>query len=150
MHFQLDPKTSKGKDIQIYTEIDERWITAHDYDFQNYPYNSQFVNSNGTSMYLLQRNNPQVYTEFRQRAEWGTVAYAVKNTAGLTSRNNNNVVAQSEFLNNGSLTFDHGPVGGPDNSFAFAINFTNPDAGTDAVFSIGHLRSPYVNMITAL
>ncbi|KDN52653.1 DUF1793-domain-containing protein [Tilletiaria anomala UBC 951] len=147
MHFELDPKTAKGKDIQMYTDIDERFVTGHDYDYENYPYNMQFINTNGTSMYLIQRNNPQVYTEYRQRAEWGSVAYAVKNTPGLSSRNNNNVVAQSEFLQKGNLTFDHGPVGGPDNSFAFSVNFSAPGAKNDLVFAIGHLRTPYVNYI---
>lgn len=150
LHFELDTTTTKKKDIQIYTEIDERWVTGHDYDFQNYPYNMQFQVVNSTSMYLVQRNNPEVYTEFRQRAEWGSSVYAVKNVAGLSSRNNNNVVTQLEFLTKGNLTFDHGGVGGPDNSFAYAVNFSAPNAPSDVVFAVGHLRNPYVNYVRAV
>ncbi len=133
--------------MQLYTEIDERWLSGHDYDFETYPFNMKFVNTNGTSMYLLERNSPQVYREFRQRAEWGQVAYGVKNTGGLSSRNNNNVVAQKEFLDTGKLTFDHGQVGGPDNSFAFAVNMSDPTASSDVLFAVGHFPTPYVNYV---
>lgn len=147
MHFSLDRSSATNRSVQIYTDIDERWATGHDYDYQNYPYNMQWVdNANGSSIYFVQRTNPQQYTEFRQRAEWGSATYAVRKRKGLSSRNNNNVVAQLEFLTKGSMTYDHNPVGGPDNSFSYAVDFDGK-GGDEALFAIGFIRTPYVNYI---
>ena len=150
LHFELDKATTTGKKVQIYTEIDERWVTGHDYDYQTYPYSMKFEVVNSTSIYTVQRERPEVFAEFRQRAEWGSAVYAVKNVAGLSSRNYNNIVAQKEFLDNGNLTFDHPRVAGPDNSFAFAVDFSVPNAASDVVFAVGHLRSPYLNYVRAV
>lgn len=38
MHFELDSSTAQGRSVQLYTDIDERWVTGHDYDYENYPY----------------------------------------------------------------------------------------------------------------
>lgn len=150
LHIELDQTTRQGRDIQLYTEIDERWVTGPDSDFQNYPYNMQFEAVNSTSMYLVQRDSPEVYTEFGQRAEWGSAVYAVRSIVGLSSRNNNNVVTQLEFLTKGNLTFDHGGVGGPNNSFAYAVDISTANAPSDVIIAVGHLRSPYLEYIRAV
>lgn len=142
MHVELDDATSAGRDVQLYTDIDERWVTGHDYDYQNYPYQFTFNEHNGTQQYFIQRTSPQIYTEYRQRAEWGNVSYAALSRPGLSSRNNNNVVAQKEFLDTGGLTLDHNPTAGPMNSYAFAVDFSAKNGSSDALFVIGHLRSP--------
>ncbi|PWN48488.1 putative glutaminase A [Violaceomyces palustris] len=147
MHFELDRKSSKGKSVQMYTDIDERWVTGHDYDYEDYPYDEVFETKGNSSIFFVSRKRPQVYTEFRQRAEWGNATYAARSHPGLTSRNNNNIVTQKEFLDRGKLTIDHGPVLGPDNSFAFAVDFDAKGASSDALFVVGHMRSPYVNYI---
>lgn len=149
LYFELDQSTAKGSSIQLYTDIDERWVTGHDYDYQGTPYDSRFIERGNSSMYLVGRKNPQVYTEFRQRAEWGNATYAARAHKGLSSRNNNNIVTQLEFIDKGKLSIDHGPVLGPDNSFAFAIDFDAKNAEPDALFVIGHMRTPYVNYIKA-
>lgn len=149
LHVELDTSTIKGRSIQLYTDIDERWVTGHDYDYQTYPYDQQWYEKNDTSMFFITRKSPQVYTEFRQRAEWGNATYAARNHTGLYSRNNNNIVTHKEFLDTGKLSFDHGPVGGPDNSFAFAVDFDAKHADKDALFVVGHMRTPYVNYIRA-
>lgn len=147
LHFELDRVSAGNRSVQMYTDIDERWSTGHDYDYMNYPYTMQWVDdNNGTSIYFVQRTNPQVYSEFRQRAEWGSSVYAARKRKGLTSRNNNNVVAQLEFLDTGKMTYDHNPVGGPDNSFSYAVDFDGK-GGDDGLFAIGYMRSPYVNYI---
>jgi hypothetical protein len=149
MHFQLDPSSSTNRSVQLFTDIDERWATGHDYDYENYPVTMQWVdNANGSSIYFVQRGNPQTYTEFRQRAEWGSATYAMRRRKGMSSRNNNNVVAQLEFINTGNLTYDHNPVGGPDNSFGYSVNFDGK-GGNDALFAVGFVRTPYVNYVKA-
>lgn len=131
----------------MYTDIDERWVTGHDYIYEQFPTTMQWVDhNNGTSIYFIQRASPQVLTEFRQRAEWGSVVYAARKRKGLDSRNNNNVVTQFEFINRGKITYDHEPVGGPDNSFAYSVDFDGK-GGDSALFAIGHMRTPYVNYI---
>lgn len=149
MHFELDRSSAGGRSVQIYTDIDERWATGHDYDYETFPTTMQWVdNANGSSIYFVQRTNPQVYTEFRQRAEWGSATYAMRKRKGMSSRNNNNVVAQLEFLSTGSVSYDHNPVGGPDNSFAYTVDFDSK-GGDDALFAVGFIRTPYVNYIKA-
>jgi len=147
MHFELDEASATNRSVQMYTDIDERWASGHDYDYENYPVSMQWVDdSNGTSIYFVQRTNPQVLTEFRQRAEWGSSVYAARKRKGMSSRNNNNIVAQLEFLDSGNLSYDHNPVGGPDNAFAYTIDFDGK-GGNEGVFAIGHMRTPYVNYI---
>lgn len=104
---------------------------------------------NGTSIYFVERTNPQRYTEFRQRAEWGNAAYAMRKRAGMSSLNQNNVFAQLQFLNTGTLAKKHDPVGGPDNAFAYSVDFSGK-GGNDALFAVGHVRAPYVNYIKKL
>ncbi|CAD6964113.1 unnamed protein product [Tilletia controversa] len=53
------------------------------------------------------------------------------------------------FIKDGILTNEHNPVSGPDNSFAFAVDFNVENSPADAVFSIGHFRTPYVNLVQA-
>lgn len=149
LHVELDTSTIKGRSIQLYTDIDERWVTGHDYDYEDFPYDQQYYEKNDTSVFFVTRKHPQVYTEFRQRAEWGNATYAARNHTGLYSRNNNNVVTHTEFIDTGKLSFDHGPVLGPDNSFAFAVDFDAKHADKDALFVVGHMRTPYVNYIRA-
>ncbi|CCF48728.1 hypothetical protein NDA11_007682 [Ustilago hordei] len=149
LHVELDKSTIKGRSIQLYTDIDERWVTGHDFDYENYAYDQQYYEKDDTSVFFVTRKRPQVYTEYRQRAEWGNATYAARNHTGLSSRNNNNVVVHTEFIDRGKLSFDHGPVGGPDNSFAFAIDFDAKHAEKEALFVVGHMRTPYVNYIRA-
>ncbi|SAM86279.1 probable glutaminase A [Ustilago bromivora] len=149
LHVELDKSTIKGRSIQLYTDIDERWVTGHDFDYENYAYDQQYYEKDDTSVFFVTRKRPQIYTEYRQRAEWGNATYAARNHTGLSSRNNNNVVVHTEFIERGELSFDHGPVGGPDNSFAFAIDFDAKHAEKEALFVVGHMRTPYVNYIRA-
>lgn len=131
----------------MFTDIDERWTTAHEFEYGSIPYTMQWIDhANDTSMYFIQRTQPQVLTEHRQRAEWGSAVYAAKERKGLSSRNNNNVVAHLEFIDTGKVSFDHYPVGGPDNSFSFSVDFDDK-GGDDALFAIGHMRTPYVDYI---
>lgn len=152
LHIDLDEKTLKHRKVQLFTDIDERWVTAHDFTFETHPYDAEYVRgTNGTNMYLVHRRHPEVYQEYRQRAEWGSSVYATEDRPGLTSRNNNNVVAHREFLERGKLTYDHGRVSGPDNSFGYAVDLNHPDL-THAqrhgvTFVVGHIRTPYVNYI---
>lgn len=37
LNIDLDRQSAKGKSVQLFTDIDERWATGHDYDFDNYP-----------------------------------------------------------------------------------------------------------------
>lgn len=152
MHFELDRSSAAGRSVQLFTDIDERWSSAHVYDYENYPINMLWVENvrdqkMNNSIYFVQRSDPQVYTEFRQRAEWGSSVYAMRKRPGMSSRNNNNIVAQFEFINKGNVTFEHNPVGGPRNSFAYTVDFDVKTGGDDALFGIGHVRSPYVNYI---
>lgn len=61
-------------------------------------------------MYFVQRSKPEVFKEFRQRAEWGSAVYAARNQPGMTSRTNNDVVTQLEWLTQGFSTVDHNPT----------------------------------------
>ncbi|CAO1620100.1 unnamed protein product [Parajaminaea phylloscopi] len=149
LHFELDTASAEGRSVQVYADIDERWITAHTMDFENYPYNQDFKDLKGVARWYLQRDKPQVYTEFRQRAEWGNVTWAVRDRAALYARNNNNVVTQLEFLDTGILSNHRDRVAGDNNAFAYAVDFDAQKSPADIVFAIGQFRDPYVNYIRA-
>ncbi|CAO1615405.1 unnamed protein product [Sympodiomycopsis kandeliae] len=147
MHVEIDSKSASGKSVQIFTDIDERWVTAHEDQWPEYSYQPTFEDIKGVSRYWISRDKPQTYTEYRQRAEWGNVTFAARDRPSLTSRNNNNVVTQLEFINKGKLSIDHGRAAGDQNSFAYAVDFDAQQGTYDALFAIGHFRSPYVNYI---
>ena len=98
LNIEIDSKSAANHSVQLYVDIDERWITAHVEDFENYPYHQDFKDLKGVARYYLSRDNPQVYTEFRQRAEWGSITWAARDRPAIYARNNNNVVTQKEFL----------------------------------------------------
>jgi hypothetical protein len=140
MHFELDRDSAANRSVQMYTDIDERWTSGHDYDYEHYPCTMQWVdNNNGSSMYFVQRTSPQTFGEYRQRAEWGSSVYAARKRKGMSSRNNNNIVTQIEFVNTGKVTYDHNP-------FAYSIDFDGK-GGNEGLFAVGHMRTPYVNYI---
>lgn len=149
LHFGVDAESLEKHSVQMFVDIDERWVSAHVQDFENYPIEQSFDDVRGVQQWLIKRKNPQVYKEFRQRAEWGSIAWAARDRPALYARNNNDVVTQLEFLTEGKLTNARDTVAGPDNSFAYAVDFDSKRGGNDAVFAIGHLRTPYVNYIRA-
>ncbi|CAD6923402.1 unnamed protein product [Tilletia controversa] len=149
VHFELDQLSAKNHKVQLFMDIDERWVTGHDYDWENYPTTLDYSEHNGTQQYFLTLQREQEFTEFRQRAEWGSSSFAIRSRPGVTSINQNNIFAHQQFINDGALTNEHNPVGGPDNSFAFAVDFNVANSPADAVFSIGHFRTPYVNFAQA-
>jgi len=150
VHFELDKLSATFRKVQLFMDIDERWVTGHDYDYQNFPYTLDFGVLNGTQQYFITRETQQLYTEFRQRAEWGSASFAIRDRPGITSINQNNIYAHTLFINNGVLPTEHYQIGGPDNSFAFAVDFNVKDSPNDALFSIGHFRIPYVSYVRAV
>ncbi|KAK0557871.1 hypothetical protein OC846_000166 [Tilletia horrida] len=148
IHFELDKLSATFRKVQVYFDIDERWITGHE-DYQDFPYVLDFKEYDGTQQYFLTRTRQQFYTEFRQRAEWGSTSWAIRDRPGVTSLNQNNVNAQLEFLVTGALSGEHFGIGGPDNSFAFAVDMNAANATNDILLSIGHFRSPYINLVKA-
>ncbi|KAE8223704.1 hypothetical protein CF319_g3301 [Tilletia indica] len=150
IHFELDdPSAAKRKKIQLYVDVDERWATGHDHDFDNFPVKADIFRTNGTFQYAISRTQPEVLTEFRDRAEWGSFVFAAEKKPGLTTSNGNNQKTQQLFLDNGALQNRHGPALGPDNSFAFALDLNAEGSGSDIVFTLGHFRSPYVTYVRA-
>ncbi|KAE8218857.1 hypothetical protein CF319_g7341 [Tilletia indica] len=149
VHFELDELSASNRKVQLFMDIDERWVTGYDYDYEEYPYVLDFGEHNGTQQYFVTRTHQQIFTEHRQRAEWGSVSFAIRDRPGVTSMNQNNIYAHTEFIKNGNLATEHFPIGGPDNSFAFAVDFNAANSTGDALFSLGHFRTPYVNFVKA-
>ncbi|KAE8249777.1 hypothetical protein A4X03_0g6561, partial [Tilletia caries] len=149
IHFELDQLSAKNHQVQLFMDTDERWVTGHDYDWEFYHTKLDYSDHNGTQQYFLTLQREQEFTEFRQRAEWGSSSFAIRSRPGVTSINQNNIFAHQLFIKDGILTNEHNPVSGPDNSFAFAVDFNVENSPADAVFSIGHFRTPYVNLVQA-
>ncbi|PWN22859.1 DUF1793-domain-containing protein [Microstroma glucosiphilum] len=150
LHFAYDSSTAKGKSVQAYVDIDERWVTAHVQEFDRYPYYQEFKDLKGIQRWYIQRRNPEVYKEWRQRAEWGSVTWAARDRPALLARNNNNINVQNEFITTGVISPHRDYVGGPQNAFAYSVDFDAKHGGNDVIFAIGHLRTPYVNYVKAV
>ncbi|CAD6889053.1 unnamed protein product [Tilletia caries] len=149
IHFELDELSAKNRHVQLFMDIDERWVTGHDYDWENYPYTMDYGNYNGSQQYFVTLKNEQKFTEYRQRAEWGSTSFAIRSRPGVTSLNQNDVYTHQTFIEYGKLTNEHYKVEGPGNSFAFAVDFNATNSTADAVFSLGHFRTPYVSLVQA-
>ncbi|CAO1618701.1 unnamed protein product [Jaminaea pallidilutea] len=149
LHFQVDSASASGRSVQMYVDIDERWITAHVYDWENYPYRQDYRDLKGVSRWYLTRDRPETFVEYKQRAEWGDVTWAARDRSALYARNNNNVVTQLEFLDRGLVTNSRDRVAGDNNAFAYAVDFDSKHGEDEALFAIGHFRDPYINYVRA-
>ncbi|KAK0558194.1 hypothetical protein OC844_005345 [Tilletia horrida] len=148
VHFELDdPSQAKSKQIQLFMDVDERWATGHDHTFDEQPYRLDIFRKAGTTQYAVTRKEPEAFTEYRDRAEWGSFVFAAEHKAGLSMMNENNRKVQQQFLDHGLLNNQYREVLGPDNSFAYSVDFTEKDAGSDIVFALGHFRTPYANYV---
>lgn len=66
LNIDLDRSTAKGKSVQLFTDIDERWATGHDYDYDNFPLN----NVSSLAYILSALANTPPLAVLQRRCQW--------------------------------------------------------------------------------
>ncbi|KAK4046295.1 hypothetical protein OIV83_006169 [Microbotryomycetes sp. JL201] len=158
MSVKVDPRALKHHNVAIYTDIAGDWasgdaraelaslliLTLRTWDF---------VVHKGAGVHDVRRKDELVFSEFEQQAEWGSAVYATEMASqgpGVVAGSGPDKDVRSEFVKHGHLkgyqdvdyrsARDRSPV------FAFSKRLTTNSA--TATFTIGHMRSPYVNYVT--
>lgn len=135
--------------VQLYSDISAEWVSG----------DSGLVATWSTTTgdiitHQAQLQDPVQYSENADHTQYGSAYYSTRNTNNVTYQSGSDVSVRSQFINNGVLTNEQ------DTNFR-AINDDWPvfglvhdlgnvaDASAPVVISIGHVRDPAIQYITA-
>ncbi|GAA5906567.1 hypothetical protein JCM5296_000291 [Sporobolomyces johnsonii] len=142
----VDPAALKKHDVMVYTDISGEWASGDSsanitWDFKIH---------NGAGVHSFSRKDPLLFGEFGEQAEWGSVVYATMMGNGAVASSGSSKLLRASFVAKGRLSGtqdirfrainDDLPVFG----FSIPLSVASPRA----VFTIGHVRDPYVNYVT--
>ncbi|GAA5937164.1 uncharacterized protein JCM15063_002828 [Sporobolomyces koalae] len=141
----VDPSALKKHAISIYSDIGGEWASGD----SAVEIVWDFVAHRGVGFHSVARKDQQLYGEFAEQAEWGQAIYATDSTRSIASsgaaRN-----LRARFIAKGRLdgTFDsrYRRIDDDEPVFGFSVPLTRESP--NVVFTIGHVRHPYVNYVT--
>lgn len=137
--------------VQLYTDISAEWVTGDD------SLEATWSSSTSGSIFThqTQLQVQPLYTEISDHIQQGSAYYSTANTDSLTYQTGQDVVVRAQFINNGKLAntedTDYRAVSNDWPVFAFAKNLgtVTSTATSPVVFTIGHVRDPAIQYITA-
>jgi hypothetical protein len=96
--------------------------------------------------YDIKRKNELQFSEYAQQAEWGSAVYATTMGSRVTTSSGHNVDIIRQFVRKGRLAgtqdVEYRRIDDRQVVFGFAVGLTVDEP--TAVFSIGHVRNPFV------
>ncbi|GAA6059794.1 hypothetical protein JCM10212_003689 [Sporobolomyces blumeae] len=143
----VDPRAVGERTIEVYSDIGGDWASGD----PGVEIVWDFTAHRGAGIHSIKRKDQQVFSEYAEQAEWGSAIYATDSTRAIASSGPAHVL-RSTFVEKGHLpgTFDskYRKINDVDEpAFAFSVRFDKGEPAR-AVFTIGHVRSPYVNYVT--
>ncbi|BGP31425.1 hypothetical protein JCM10296v2_003189 [Rhodotorula toruloides] len=142
----VDPDAARDHSISVYTDISGEWASGDPNANLTWTYTS----GSGVGVHAVSRRDQLVFSEFAEQAEWGEAVLATelrRETVGGSGEANE---LRGTFIKHGRLNGTHDaayrkmtdrqPV------FGFSVQITS--SRPSAVFTIGHVRHPYVNFVT--
>ncbi|GAA6036100.1 hypothetical protein JCM8097_006615 [Rhodosporidiobolus ruineniae] len=142
----IDAGTVKNKTVTVYTDISGEWASGNSDSEITWEYTCR----SGVGAHLISRKTPQPFTEFAEQAEWGKAVYATSLVDGVVAGSGSASSLRKQFV-------QHGRLAGSQNFRYRRINDDQPVFGFSAplnkksssvVFTIGHVRDPYITYIT--
>ncbi|ORY78924.1 glutaminase GtaA [Leucosporidium creatinivorum] len=143
---EVDPKVLKKHRISVYSDINGGWATGD----ANADLTWDYTVHAGAGIHEISRAKELRFAEVDQQAEWGRAVYATKIAHGVVAGSGKASTLRSHFVKKGHLdgsqdvkyrsTKDREPV------FAYSVQLS--ENSPSAVFTIGHMRFPYVNYVT--
>ncbi|KAK4057768.1 hypothetical protein OIO90_000987 [Microbotryomycetes sp. JL221] len=146
MSIKLDPAVVKRHSISVYTDIAGDWASGD----SNADLTWDFAVHEGAGVHDVRRKDEMPFAEVDQQAEWGSAVYATQMGPGVVAGSGHDKKLRQEFINKGHISGaqDVEYRSARDRSPAFAFSTKLSSGNPVATFSVGHMRSPYVNYVT--
>ncbi|GAA5819993.1 hypothetical protein JCM3770_006817 [Rhodotorula araucariae] len=142
----VDHEAVKRHSISVYTDISGEWASGD----ANVNLTWTYTSRSRIGVHAVSRERPLRFGELAEQAEWGRAVYATALRAGVVAGSGPAHELRAHFIRHGHLDGSHDveyrkvndrqPVFG----FSLMLNENEPAA----VFTIGHVRDPYVNYVT--
>ncbi|GAA5882719.1 hypothetical protein JCM16303_006560 [Sporobolomyces ruberrimus] len=141
----VEPTALERRSISVYTDVGGAWASGD----STIEIVWDFLAHKGVGIHSVARKDQQVFGEYAEQAEWGNTIYATDSTHGIASSGPAQKL-RSRFIRKGRLdgTFDsrYRKINLDEPVFGFSVPLT-PER-PNVVFTIGHVRHPYVNYVT--
>ncbi|GAA5859784.1 hypothetical protein JCM8547_007026 [Rhodosporidiobolus lusitaniae] len=141
----LDVESLKDKTVSVYTDISGEWASGEDVDIV-----WDYTTRSGVGVHSISRKSPLLFAETHEQAEWGLAVYATSLVGGVTFSSSSASGLRDQFLRNGELDgsqdFRHRKISDDQPVFGFSAALSAKRS--PVIFTIGHVRDPYVNYVT--
>lgn len=145
LSIQLTSSPSNSGPIEVYTDFQADWASGDHQANVTWSLNQ----SKSLSSFHVSRLNPLVFSEQHEYAEWGEAIYSTASTSDLTTASGYGPTLRTQFSKTGKLDStqdkDFRKIEDRTPAFGFATKFQSTN--TPLVFTIGHVRDPYVSYI---
>ncbi|GAA5852107.1 hypothetical protein JCM5353_007477 [Sporobolomyces roseus] len=145
LSIDVDPSSIGKHTISVYSDIGGEWTSGDSsveivWDFEAHK---------GVGFHSISRKDPIVFGEYAEQAEYGATIFATDCTHSVASSGFSRDL-RSRFVEKGRLdgTFDSRYRKIDDDEPVFAFSTSLSKDSPQAVFTIGHVRHPYVNYVT--
>ncbi|KAA1098240.1 hypothetical protein PGT21_031282 [Puccinia graminis f. sp. tritici] len=136
--------SSKNDQVIVYTDIQADWASGDHSVTATWSHtdSEKFVS------YQVGRKDQLLFSENNEYAEWGQAIYATPKISGLTTASGVASALRKEFVSQGKLSgtqdTEFRAISDRTAGFGYSAPLTR---GQPVVFSIGHVRDPYVQSI---
>jgi Domain of unknown function (DUF5127)/Domain of unknown function (DUF4965)/Domain of unknown function (DUF1793) len=150
----LTVRSADGKPhhVQIYMDISGEWAGGSDADPIRWAPSRVPSAPGGLRVWTVQPSQPQPLSEQDQLARWGTVIWAVTQTAGLTFQSGPDAAVRQRFVRQGQLANGNDTryraIGHDRPVFAFSADLGHVSAAPVTVpLFIGQVRTPAISYL---
>ncbi|GAA5829765.1 hypothetical protein JCM11251_007872 [Rhodosporidiobolus azoricus] len=145
LKIDVDQASLRGRTVSVYTDISGEWATG-----ENVELIWDYKTASDVGIHSISRKDPLLFAETAEQAEWGRAVYATSLAEGTTSASGTASSLRQQFIQNGRLNDKH------DSRFrkvdvdqpVFGFSSTLSSSRSSMVYTIGHMREPYVNFVT--
>ncbi|GAA5914563.1 hypothetical protein JCM6882_000420, partial [Rhodosporidiobolus microsporus] len=110
----------------------------------------KYESESGVGMHFISRKDPITFGETAEQAEWGEAVYATSLVESVVAGSGASSNLRNQFTQNGRLDGTHDSrfrkVTEEEPVFGFSSSLTS--SKPSIAFTIGHVRTPYVNFVT--
>src|SRR6266480_561458 len=147
-------------DLDIYIDVNGQWVSGDRGSYIEWEYISQDIHlADGLKTWRVTREHEALFTEFRDRAEWGTLYFT--GPKGVSHESGTSAHLRQHFARTGSLRnindhvfrgiMDEEPVFAFSKSFQLGNGSTSYDgkAKDEVMFTLSHIQDPNVQFASA-
>ncbi|GAA5925950.1 hypothetical protein JCM3775_005159 [Rhodotorula graminis] len=136
----------ENRTVSVYTDISGEWATGDSSIDITWTYKSEA----GIGTHAVSRKKQLVFGEHAEQAEWGHAVYATALRKGVVAGSGSADKLRARFIRHGKLDGTHDVryrrVDNDQPVFGFSVTLSEQEPA--AIFTIGHVRDPYVNYVT--